>query len=255
MATLVQEQRPSPITAEHKSPAASERYLFIPTTRVIQEMADHGWVVNSSAETRSRKPEKAGYQKHMLRFRPQSPDQQIRVGDSIAEILMVNAHDTSTSYRFQGGLWRLVCANGLIVSELTFPGVRVPHRGSLQEILEASLAVAARLPELGAQVDMLKHKELTYMRQLEFARDAVELRYGKPDTVDAKDLLEIHRDADKPNDLWTTFNRVQENLSKGGQIGSVGDNGTFRRMRPIGGMNTTLDVNTRLWDLAMQYAA
>lgn len=246
---------PSPILAEHASERASQSYLFVPTTKVIETMADHGWVMNSSAETKTRKPERAGYQKHMIRFRPQDPNNQIRVGDSIAEILMVNSHDTSTSYQFLGGVWRIVCSNGLIVSEVSFPGVRVRHHGSLGEIMDASLAVAERLPELVAQVNRLKEKQLSTLRQMEFARDAMEIRYGKKDVLDVKDLLVTRRDEDLPTDLWTTFNKVQENLSRGGQVGQVGTSGTFRRMRPIGGMNKTIDVNTQLWDLAVAYAA
>lgn len=255
MSNITAEERSSPIYAEHASEKVSSQYLFIPTSKVIEALGDHGWALSASATTKTRKPEKAGYQKHFVRFRPTDPKNEIRIGDSIAELLAINSHDASTSWKFQGGIWRMVCSNGLIVSELSFPGVVARHHGDLESIIQASLAVAERLPELVAQVNNLKAKKLSDMRQIEFARDAGHIRYDGRDVVDPIDLLQVRREEDKPSDLWAIFNRVQENLSRGGQIGQVGDTGQFRRMRPMGGMNKTIDVNTALWDLAVAYAA
>lgn len=243
----------SPFTVDHPSPKVSSKYLFVPTSRVIEAMADHGWVVNSQACTKTEKEERRGYVKHMLRFRPANPANEIRMGDSIAEVLTVNSHDATTSWRAQGGVWRIVCGNGLIVSEVAFPGVVARHHGDLDSIIRASLEVADRLPILVGQVNKFKAKSLTPLRQLEFAKAAAHIRYDGKDVVDAKDLLKVNRVEDEPTDLWTTFNKVQENLSRGGQVGQVGETGMFRRMRPIGGMNKTIDTNTKLWDLALAY--
>lgn len=243
----------SPFEVDHPSDKVSKNYLFIPTNKVVEALADHGWALNAQAATKSKKH--AGYQKHMARFRPMDPKNEIRVGDSIAELLAINSHNGSTSWRFQGGVWRIVCGNGLIVSEVAFPGVVARHHGDLASIIQASLEVADRLPALVEQVNTLKRKQLTPLRAMEFARAAGHIRYDNKDVVDPKDLLKVRRDEDAPSDLWTVFNRVQENLSRGGQVGQVGDTGMFRRMRPMGGMDKTIDVNTRLWDLAVAYAA
>jgi hypothetical protein len=243
----------SPFEVDHASDKVSKNYLFIPTAKVIEVMADHGWALNSQAATKSKKH--AGYQKHMCRFRPMDPKNEIRVGDSIAELLAINSHNGSTSWRFSGGVWRIVCGNGLIVSELQFPGVVARHHGDLDSIIQASLEVADRLPMLVDQVNRLRAKQLTPLRAVEFARDAGHIRYDNKDVVDPKDLLHVRREEDAPTDLWTIFNRVQENLSRGGQVGQVGETGMFRRMRPMGGMDKTIAVNTALWDLAVEYAA
>lgn len=242
----------SPFTVDHASERVSDRYTFIPTTKVVDAMADAGWVLSSTAETKAKEKNK-GFQKHMARFRPVDPKNEIRVGDSIAEILMQNSHNGTTAYRFSGGVWRIVCGNGLIVSEVAFPGVVARHQGDLESILKASLEVAARLPELAAKVNAMKRVGLTEDQRVQFAREAMKIRYDRDDILMPSDLLHVRRKEDEPNDLWTVFNRVQENLSRGGQVGQLAS-GDFRRMRPMGGLDKTIDVNTRLWDLATAFA-
>jgi hypothetical protein len=54
---------------------------------------------------------------------------------------------------------------------------------------------------------------------------------------------------DYKDDLWTTFNRVQENLINGGVRGR---SATGRRMstRAVGGVNENVKLNKALWSLA-----
>jgi len=245
---------PEAALATHASPRASSKYLFIPTTDIVSALADEGWVVNSAVQTKSKSVDRMGYQRHMLRFRPVDPDNQIHVGDSIAELLLDQSHDTSRSYRFGGGVFRLVCGNGMVVCETAFPGLRLNHKGSLSDIIQASLEVARKLPELGALVSKLKQTHVNEMQRQDFAARAIAVRYGEKKPLEPRDILYVRREQDQAEDLWTLFNVVQENIMRGGQIGVL-ESGVIRRMQPITGLSSGIGVNERLWELAMEYAA
>ena len=241
---------PAAVTATGRCPSrTSDKYLFVPTEQIAQELMSHGWKVSSAVATRTKVEDRQGFTKHMVRFRPMGDKNTIKLGDSIAELLLVNSHDATTSYQFRSGVYRMVCGNGMIVSETEFAGVRVSHKGGLQEIIDASLAVAERLPELVSVVNSMKAKMLTPMQQMDFAVQAAELRHGKGTTVTPDTLLRLQREEDNGMDLWRTFNVVQENIMHGGGVGQL-SNGDFRRLRPVKGVDKNIKVNEGLWELA-----
>jgi hypothetical protein len=59
--------------------------------------------------------------------------------------------------------------------------------------------------------------------------------------------LTARRYDDQKNDLWTTYNRVQENVIKGG-IRQV----NRRKSRGVNGIDENLRLNKALWTLAEQ---
>lgn len=245
---------PESALATHASPRASGKYLFIPTTDIVDALAGEGWVVSSAVQTKSKAEGRKGYQRHMLRFRPENQDNQIHVGDSIAELLLDQSHDTTRSYRFGGGVYRLVCGNGMVVCETAFPGIRINHKGTLSDIVQASLEVAHKLPELAEAVGKFRDTKVNDLIRADFAQRAIAVRYGDRKPLEPADILYIRRDQDHGDDLWTLFNVVQENIMRGGQIGIL-ENGTMRRMKPITGMSSGIGVNEGLWSLAQEYVA
>lgn len=241
---------PRPAQADGRHPTrTSEKYTFIPTERVAQELMNHGWKVSSAVATKPKDPTRQGFQKHMVRFRPADDKNTIKVGDSIVELLAMNSHDATTSWRLWGGIFRLVCGNGMIVSELSFPGIRLPHKGSLDDIIAASLEVAAKLPTLADIVNGMQRTMLTEMQRRDFAIQAIELRHGPTTVVTPETVLELRRPDDSGSDLWRTFNTVQENIMRGGGVGQLA-NGNFQRLRPVKGLDMNIGFNEGLWDLA-----
>ena len=80
---------------------------------------------------------------------------------------------------------------------------------------------------------------MTVEEARKFAYKAAQLRYTEDQISDItiNDLLSINRIEDESNDLWTVFNRVQENLTA--------DVSNFR---------TDIILNQQLFSLADQYA-
>ncbi|MDF1216715.1 DUF932 domain-containing protein, partial [Escherichia coli] len=57
---------------------------------------------------------------------------------------------------------------------------------------------------------------------------------------------------DKQNDLWTTWQRVQENMIKGGLSGRSAS-GKNTRTRAITGIDGDIRINKALWVIAEQF--
>lgn len=84
------------------------------------------------------------------------------------------------------------------------------------------------------------------------ANSALALKYDDPaksTPVTESQLLAPRRWDDRKNDLWAVFNRVQENLVKGGLNGRTA-NGRNQRTRPVQGIDQNLRLNRALWLLA-----
>ena len=82
----------------------------------------------------------------------------------------------------------------------------------------------------------------------------IALRYGdlKSAPIGRDYLLQPRRREDGNNDLWSTYNRVQENLLRGGlkDYSRRKPDGTrYPRMRAVAGLDETVRLNKALWQL------
>ena len=76
------------------------------------------------------------------------------------------------------------------------------------------------------------------------------------DPLTAEEIAEIlkpRREADKGNDLWKTFNRVQESVMRGGGM-FIDSTGKVRKMKATTNIMVEADMNKKLWELAETYA-
>ena len=115
--------------AESASDEVSERYSFLPTTDILEVLQDDGWELWKAQQVHPRKRSES-HAKHLLRLRHQDLDaENFSGGDSFPEILIVNAHNGTSSYTLRAGIFRFVCSNGMVVSEEDFGMLRVRHTG------------------------------------------------------------------------------------------------------------------------------
>ena len=155
------------------------------------------------------------------------------------------------------GIFRVVCTNGLIVSRGAFPTFSVSHRGNIvDDVVAHALGIAERFDVLAAQVERMEQRQLFKDEQLRFAERALALRYPDPSHagMPASQLLQCRRPEDTGDDLYSTLNKVQENLLKGGLTRrSVG--GRLVRTRRISSIKEDVRINSGLWDLAAEVLA
>jgi hypothetical protein len=98
-----------------------------------------------------------------------------------------------------------------------------------------------------------------------FAKAALQVRFGDelPDSLQAEPLkvLKARRREDQLPDLWTVYNRAQENLIKGGiSFDAVREDAQGRQnhirqtTRPVRSVDGDIKLNRALWTLADEMA-
>ena len=76
----------------------SERYGFQSTVEVISMMQQEGFQIFSAMQSRTRREDRRGHLKHMLRFRHESTSGAIALGDLLPELVLINSMDGSSAY-------------------------------------------------------------------------------------------------------------------------------------------------------------
>ncbi|MBY4870777.1 DUF945 domain-containing protein [Burkholderia anthina] len=238
------------IFADGKHESRSERYTYIPTIDVLRGLRNEGFQPFMICQTRVRDQGKRDYTKHMLRLRHA---EQIN-GDEANEIVLLNSHDGTSSYQMLAGLLRFVCQNGMIAGD-NVADIRVPHKGNIiQNVINGAFDVLDGFELIREQKEGMRDVSLNRDEQHVFARSALALRYDPTDAeapapITESQLLAPRRFEDRRDDLWTVFNRVQENLMKGGLHGRS-RTGRAMSTRPITGIDQDVKLNRALWMLA-----
>lgn len=231
--------------APHES--RSERYAYIPTAAVLAELRKEGFEPFMAAQTRVRHDDRRDYTKHMLRLRHVS---QIN-GAEANEIVLLNSHDGTSSYQMLAGMFRFVCSNGLVCGD-TVADVRVPHKGDVAgSVIEGAYEVLRDFDRVKDSRDAMRGITLDDGESEVFARAALSLKYdpNKPAPVTETQILMPRRFNDRRPDLWSVFNRTQENLTQGGLHGRSA-NGRRQQTRPVQGIDPNIRLNRALWLLA-----
>lgn len=290
---LLRQQTPLTLEAlRHYAPSAfatsahesrSDRYTYIPTSEVIAGLMREGFQPFKATQSRSRIEGKSEFTKHMIRFRHPDTSAVLKVGDSVPEVVLINSHDGTSAYKLSAGLYRLVCSNGLMVSDSTVEMLSVMHKGNIvDQVIEGSFQIVGQSEKALAKADDWTRLQLTTGEQGAFADAARELRFADAEGVitspiTAAQLLKPRRDADangpvgwrgdrapigpKP-DLWHTMNVVQENVVKGGlrgfqqSVDKQTGRKTARRIstREVTGIDQDVKLNRALWMLAERMA-
>lgn len=236
------------IFAEAPHESRSERYSYIPTAAVLTELRKEGFQPFAVTQTRVRDEGKREHTKHMIRLRHAS---QIN-GAEANEIILLNSHDGTSSYQMLAGMFRFVCCNGLVCGD-TVADVRVPHKGDVAgAVIEGAFEVLSGFERVKESRDLMRSVTLDEGEAEVFARAALALKYedpNKPAPVTESQVLMPRRFDDRRPDLWTTFNRVQENITKGGLVGRSAS-GRRQQTRPVQGIDSDVRLNRALWLLA-----
>jgi len=246
-------QKYKSIAAKEPYKAVSKKYTFVPTMKILRTFDKEGWKPVEVQETKPRIKAKAGYQKHLIRLRHISMFRK-NFQQEIPEIVIVNSHDKSSAFQIKLGIFRLVCSNGLIIGKY-LKNYRIIHINYNEQIVEQAInEITTVIPNIIELINEMKQKQLTEKEQFELAYQAMQLRWN-PNIyhVPVENLLQIRRTEDEKNDLWITYNRIQENIIKGG-IKVINKTTKKERLaRAITSIDTQVKVNEKLFNLAEQF--
>lgn len=240
---------PASALATTAAPTVSERYQFISSHEIVQRFAQEGWAVDSATVAAPRKRDVL-FAKHMIDFR--HPDFE-PINGAVPRIILVNSHDGSSSAKVLAGVFRFVCSNGLVVGNTVGREV-VRHTGdAAADLIHRMRQLAKNTSDLYSKIDRWSNIDLTQAQRHEFARFAAQLRWGDAQRFTPEDLLQVRREGDDRGDLWTTFNRLQENTVRGG-IEGLSRSGRAATSRPLSDISRSVDYNAQLWQLAEEVA-
>ena len=234
------------VFSEDKHESRSERYTCIPTITLLDNLQREGFQPFFACQTRVRDQSKREHTKHMLRLRRAG---QI-TGRQVPEIILLNSHDGSSSYQMLPGLFRQVCQNGLICGQ-SFGEVRVPHKGNVVEkVIEGAYEVLGIFDRVEEKRDAMQSLALPAPARQALANAALRYRFGEEHLpVTPSQLLTPRRNEDNSDDLWTVYQRVQENLIKGGLSGRT-TQGRRAQTRAVKGIDSDVKLNRALWVMA-----
>lgn len=238
------------IFAQEPHSSRSERYSYIPTINVLDGLRNEGFQPFMVAQSRSRIEGKAEFTKHMLRLRHANDISK----NEAHEIVLINSHDGTSSYQMMAGLLRFVCQNGMVAGDVV-EDIRVHHKGNITDnVIEAAYTIVKDFDQVDNSIERMKSTQLLLPEAQVLANAALALKFDDEAPISASQLLQARRFEDrKSDDLFTTFNKIQENLFKGGLRG-VTATGKRTKTRAVQSIDTNIKLNKALWILADKMA-
>ena len=234
--------------ADQAHPKMSTKYKTVQTNLIAKKFKDMGFVVDNVSQKKSRSGG-MGFGKHMVKL--SHPELLSTKHDDLKlQLVITNSFDGSSAFCIQLGFFRFVCANGMIVGE-SLEKYKHRHTGMILEELDESIEkIVAQTKSLSVLIDRMKSTELTASQVLSFEHEAKRVRGDKISKID----WTVRREEDKGNNLFVVYNRIQENLIRG-KTTTVSESGRIRTLREITSVDRLKDINGKLFDLALRYAA
>jgi hypothetical protein len=237
--------------AQEAHDSRSQRYTYVPTIDVVSALRREGFEPFFACQANSRTEGKREFTKHMLRLRHASTIDR----PEVPEVILVNSHDGTTSYQMLAGMFRFVCCNGMVVGS-GVQEVRVQHKGDIVgQVIEGAYTVLDEFGRVKDSAEQMKLITLSPGEQNAFAHAALVAKYGEADAypVTTEQIIAPRRREDAGADLWSSFNRIQENAVRGGLRG-INASGQRRRTREVKGISENVQLNRALWTLADEMA-
>jgi hypothetical protein len=211
--------------------------FYIPTLDVVTKLQHEGWQLKGVDERRgkNRKIVSNYVQMH-------HPDFAIKNSkgkdEAYTSITISNSCNGIKPLQMSLGMFRQVCTNGLVRFDPHAESENIKHIEINYRNLDRFItSVTNKTGKLLTEVSEMKHKGLSLEEMRKLAYEAASLRYNDLDDINIDDLLTVNRVEDENNDLWTVFNRIQENLT-----------------HDVSNMNEDIRLNQQLYNLVNQYA-
>jgi len=245
------------IFAEQPSNDVSDKYTHIPTNRVVEDMMQLGWDPINAQQVKARKNATRGFQKHVVVFRNENLLIKGKDGDdSYVQLLLTNSHDGKNSFKFEAGIFRLVCSNGLVVKSTDMGSFKLRHMGYTFEELQTQLnEFVSNLDGVVEKMNKMVNQTISVEAAKKLAQRALQVRFNdeneKFDDELLTQMITPVRVEDEGDSLWKTFNVIQERIIEGDFQYKSGSK--MRKARKIKNFQQDMKVNQQLWELAEEF--
>lgn len=251
-------RRLAPQVFNHQvSPKLTDKYVHIPTDTIVEDMEKLGWFPYQVKTVKARKSS-GEMAKHLIQFF--NPDIKINNEegkiDMYPNLLLINSHDGSTSVRFEMGVFRLVCENGLVIKSKDFGGFKMRHMGYNFEDLRTHInELVKTLPNVVDNLNKFSQIVMSPEEQKDFVKKVIEARFDEEKVLpqnEIENLLIPIRKEDEGDNLWVIMNRLQEKLTRG-DFSYLNAKGKLRKTRAIKNFTKDTEMNMKLWSIAEEY--
>lgn len=247
-------------------PRKSDRYSFIPTYHLVDMFQKLGW-----EPTHAKQDGASPYSRHFIRMTNEKLSYLNVNRESVEpQIILDNSHNGISPAQIHIGLFRLVCENGLVVSVPgMYTNVKFKHISvDFNELKNLMVQVSEQYLNLGNHIEDMRRVDLHEDQKEQFAISAVAYRnpehfINEDGTINEKmvfnmtnpkELIRPIREEDAKNDLWSTFNILQERMVKGRELfPRKSPNGRKSSPRPITNAKRNIEFNRKLWEVAEEY--
>ena len=238
------------IFAAQPAPDRSLQFKYVSTIEALDALADEGFLPFMIAQANTKDPNQLSYARHMIRLRKENTIQ----NEGANEIILLNANDGTTAATMLAGYIRFACSNGLVQGD-NVNTVKIYHRGTITgQYIEGAYTVMKNFEKTDEFRDEMKSITLTKDQAIIYAEESLALKYEDSRVpITPQLLLTPRRLADTKEDLWTTFNVVQENLTRGNQY----HNAPLAKKgitRPVNDIKRNTALNQALWSLTEKMA-
>lgn len=234
------------------SPVTTDKYRFLDTRKVVENMHDLGYEVFGARKSNTR-TRNGVFGMHEVDFRR---PQDLGLKDFVKEmprVLFINSYDGTKRAQFMAGLIRFACSNGMLVGS-HLSNEKFLHQGDeIDGLLDSLASVVKRTDEVFDQIEDYRTKTLDQEIYLDLAARAAALRFEETVKVEPLTLIQPRRKDDTPRDLYTVFNVVQENILRGG-VPIINEKGQSRLSSPVNNIDRSNRLNQELWGLLEEFA-
>lgn len=239
------------------APHVSDRYTHVRTADIIERMMDQGFTIRSASQQRTNKGSRAKpeFQKHRISMQMPTDNGSTRaLGQIFPTVDLINSGDWSSTFTMAVGLFRLVCTNGMVAPfGAANESIKVRHDRVDEDTFSAIQQAMDKAPALFQFAEDAQAFQMSNTEIEQFSRAAARIRFGldPEDGVDSRmteGLIAPRRNMDYGTDLWSVFNRVQENGTRGG-FKVPDSNNRLRRVRERRNIVADINWNQDLWAL------
>lgn len=187
----------------------SKHYGLVSTGAVVERLEALGWSIKSVTNKNN------VYRRHMVSMQHEGLNRQFKDATIKPQLYLINSYDGSSAFQVNLGLYRLVCANGLMLGT-TWAQRRVVHRDTLVKDVEIEVeTLAASVNPLMEYTTRLQSIELSVDDINEAIDRMVQYRIGDRPLMSVRHV-NPRREADLGRDAFTILNRIQELGIRGG---------------------------------------
>ena len=238
----------------------SDKYQFHSSEDLIQLFTEYGYEHTSTIRHGVRNEANEGFQKHIMRFKVAEIDP----GNNL-ELLVTNSHRGDSSLKFDLGVFRLICTNGLIAGDKLFHE-RIPHKGKnfFDKVALAINSFSEVIPQAVDNIRRMQGTEVT-PEQMSFYAQQVMEKLFIPQQEEGKNIavrfssLAPRRQEDNAPTAYNVFNVIQEAVIKGGVkyvTSKEDDKGQLvhknNSTRIIRSVDRITEMNKYCWDVAQE---